>query len=405
LYVTFHLLYSFLLSLTQKFFPSSLDLTPENSTVDYFESEFTSIELLASGKFGEVFKAVNRHDQKPYAIKRTKHPFRSLKQRERAIQEVRFVASLKRHPHCVAYLQAWEQRGHFYIQMELCNGGSLQGYLDKLPEAELVPEDDVWRSLMQMTLGLKQIHDHQLLHLDLKPSNVFIADSLLKLGDYGRMIRMGADFEPGMEGDCKYIPLEVLQNTPELPPVGPAADVFALGMMLFELTTNIEPPSVGENWLRMRSGQIHTYIPETHGRSADLIEMISALCQQDPRKRPTCDQILSHKRIWPLLQAHSHLHPLPPPSPAAGNVTLVAPPPPTVSETPPKEMLLADAIVNASGVDESEGEFFDRTLVEDEVGPPNTPAPAAAGAAVVGRIPPAGHVRPKNLLFEFDRLG
>ncbi len=288
-----------------------------------------------------------------------------------------------------------------------------------------MPEEDLWRSLMQMALGLKHIHDHHLLHLDLKPSNVFIADQALKLGDYGRMIRVGAEFEPGMEGDCKYIPLEVLQNAAELAPVGPPADVFALGMTMFELTTNIEPPSVGENWLRMRSGQLHTYVPEAHQRSAELVEMLAAMCAQDPRKRPSCDQILSHKRIWPLLQqtpaaaAAAAAAAVPPSSPrtsimqdsanglsgisisirTSGSGSSIASgpaPAPAVSETPPRDMLLADTV---------DGEFFDRTLLvcDDDAPTPHTPAPAhARGPTHAG---PAGHVRPKNLLFEFDRLG
>lgn len=59
------------------------------------------------------------------------------------------MSHLRPHPYCVRYYQAWEQKGYLYIQMELCEMGSLKDYLEELDGP--LPEKQIWRYLYFMT--------------------------------------------------------------------------------------------------------------------------------------------------------------------------------------------------------------------------------------------------------------
>jgi serine/threonine protein kinase len=300
------------------------DLTPENSTVDYFESEFESVELLGSGKFSDVYQALWKQDGRTYAIKKSKIAFRSLKQRDRCINELRLVSMLRKNPHCVTYHKAWEQKGHSYIMMEFCQEGTLKS-LEVAPYSTVDPagEEELWNILGQIALGLKTIHDNCLVHFDLKPSNIFIdSASTIKIGDFGLLTRLsgtGQEFEPGMEGDFTYMPHEVLNpSAPGAAPVGTPVDIFSLGIVMFELASStslstlpsrlrvltcsldIEPPPTGPLWLSLRS-DISAHLPPPL-RDSELGQLIIAMCHSDPRKRPSCTQILSHKRVLAQLK-------------------------------------------------------------------------------------------------------
>jgi len=92
--------------------------------------------------------------------------------------------------------------------------------------------------------GVKSIHDANLIHLDLKPANVFIDwEGVLKIGDFGMASTWPAP--PGLdgEGDREYIGPEVLSGRFDKP-----ADIFALGMIMLEIAGNIVLPDNGVSW-------------------------------------------------------------------------------------------------------------------------------------------------------------
>lgn len=168
------------------------------------------------------------------------------------MNEVYAHAVLGKHPHVVRYYSAWAENNHMIIQNEYCNGGSL----GDLIENSITPlsEADMRVLLLHVAEGLRYIHSMQLVHLDIKPANIFISrekklhglsydsaddgfdeieDSVeeevtYKIGDLGHVTSIS---NPQVEeGDCRYLPIEILQEDYlHLP----KADVFALGTSLF----------------------------------------------------------------------------------------------------------------------------------------------------------------------------
>lgn len=91
----------------------------------------------------------------------------------------------------ISLVDAWEQSGHLFIQTELCPAGNLAWWLEEYgSDHEQLDEARVWKILAELTAGVAHMHSRNVLHLDLKPANVFITDKgHLKIGDFGLATR------------------------------------------------------------------------------------------------------------------------------------------------------------------------------------------------------------------------
>lgn len=100
--------------------------------------------------------------------------------------------------------------------------------------------------------GLKHIHDMGFIHLDLKPANILITfEGVLKIADFGMATRWPADDGIDGEGDREYIGPEILMGRYDKP-----ADVFSLGLIMFEIAGNVELPDNGLSWQKLRNGDM-----------------------------------------------------------------------------------------------------------------------------------------------------
>ena len=103
---------------------------------------------------------------------------------------------------------AWIEDGSLHIVTDLCNS-TLQIEIDN----GRIKHDTQrqYKLLREMLLALKLIHQHGKVHLDIKPENIFVKDSLFKLGDFGLMIdeTTVGDVE---EGDCRYMCRDLLSG-------------------------------------------------------------------------------------------------------------------------------------------------------------------------------------------------
>uniref|UniRef100_H3AX30 Membrane-associated tyrosine- and threonine-specific cdc2-inhibitory kinase n=1 Tax=Latimeria chalumnae TaxID=7897 RepID=H3AX30_LATCH len=250
----------------------------------YFDQCFHKICKLGMGSFGEVYKVRNKEDGKLYAVKCSMEHFRGELDRHRKLQEAQKHERLEKHPNCVEFVQAWEERRKLYIQTELCCL-NLQQYSE---EAGPLPEAQVWGFLCDLLQGLKHLHDRGLVHMDVKPANIFISQQdTCKLGDFGLMLELDrGDLSEAQEGDPKYMAPELLDGE-----YTKAADVFSLGLTILEISCNMELPKGGEGWQQLR--QRYLPLEFTAGLSTELVEVLKVMLEPNPRKRATVDQLLS----------------------------------------------------------------------------------------------------------------
>ncbi|KAF8622772.1 hypothetical protein AX15_006855 [Amanita polypyramis BW_CC] len=222
-----------------------------------FEHDFDEIDELGTGEFGKVIKVrmMNKDDHELYAIKKSKQ-FEGPKHRLRLREEVdilkhlaqhsRLIGIPGRHPNVLAYIDSWEEDEALYIQTELCESGNLARFLWEYGRVfPRMDEARVWKIIVDLSNGLRFIHEAGVIHLDLKPSNIFLTkDGRFKIGDFGmaslwpRKLNVtsgSSTFE--REGDKLYLAPEVLQGR-----YGKAADMFSLGMTILETASNIVVP-------------------------------------------------------------------------------------------------------------------------------------------------------------------
>jgi len=208
------------------------------------------------------------------------------------LKEVYALAALGMHPHVVRYHTAWVEDEHLYIQTEYCDGGSLQSQFE---HGAKFTEEQLCNVMRQVAHGLHHIHSSNLVHLDIKPENIYVTPSgEYKIGDFG-LISL-ADARLFQEGDCRYLPKELLTSD-ELPPgiQLPQADIFSLGCSIYELATRRPNPKSGEEWQQIREGQIN--LPPTFSQSFE--QLLRRMLDPEPDKRPTSSQLLND----PLLRS------------------------------------------------------------------------------------------------------
>ncbi|XP_071955343.1 membrane-associated tyrosine- and threonine-specific cdc2-inhibitory kinase-like [Antedon mediterranea] len=254
----------------------------------FFDQCFEIQRKLGEGSFGEVFQVKSKEDGKMYAVKRSRERFRGEVDKRKKLAEVQKLEVLAKHPNCVHFHKAWAEKGHLYIQTEICQT-SLQHYTDKNHE---ITEAKVWDILVDLLKGVKNLHDHNLLHMDIKPDNIFLSyDGICKLGDFGLALDFDqSDLSEAQEGDPKYLAPELLQGK-----FGKEADIFSLGISMLELSCDLDLPKNGELWHELRSGRIPSEI--TKELSSDLTEIISKMMNPNPRKRPSVYELLQNPAV------------------------------------------------------------------------------------------------------------
>ncbi|ORX85160.1 kinase-like protein, partial [Basidiobolus meristosporus CBS 931.73] len=164
-------------------------------------------------------------------------------------------------------------------------------FMDEYCQHESLKEEYIWHIIAQISYGLKNIHDLGILHLDLKPANVFVSEyCTLKVGDFGLAIAEPLPRDIEREGDREYLAPEIFEGK-----YGKFADIFSLGLIALEMAANVVLPDNGEAWQKLRSADLSDC--DLDHVSTALVELILAMIDPDPLNRPTIDMILSHPDI------------------------------------------------------------------------------------------------------------
>jgi serine/threonine-protein kinase len=196
--------------------------------------------VLGHGGMGVVYKARQRALDRLVAVKMLlAGPFAGPQELGRFRRETEALACL-RHPNIVQVYDAGDVDGRPYFTMELIEGGSLAQKLSGTPQ----PACQAAELLATLAEAVQVAHQGGIVHRDLKPANVLLTkDGTPKIADFGlaRRLEGGAGLtESGVPmGTPSYMAPE--QARGQAGAVGPAADVYALGAILYECLTGRPP--------------------------------------------------------------------------------------------------------------------------------------------------------------------
>ena len=196
---------------------------------------------IGSGGMATIYSAQDLQVDRVVAVKVLREIFSTDKQFVARFQREARAASVLKHPNIVRVYDYGQTDGNYYIVMELIEGTDLRNYLSShnvldVDRAIIIAHD--------IALGLGAAHRRGIVHRDVKPQNVLIGiDGSIKLTDFGIVsVYKDANAErlttSGMTlGSVQYFAPEQAQG--EI--VTPAADVYALGIVMYEMLTGSPP--------------------------------------------------------------------------------------------------------------------------------------------------------------------
>jgi serine/threonine protein kinase len=230
------------------------DQPPSSSgTLPHFP-DYEVLRELGRGSMSVVYEARHQTTERRVAIKTMQERFRAGKPVRDLLREVSDCISQLRHPNIVQVYECREQAGRVYFVMELLPGGSLDSVTAGTRQMPIAKAAALVRTLART---MDTVHQQGIIHGDLKPSKVLLtADGTPKLtGFLG--VRQPHELAPEEKMDMtvraptvmgtpRFMAPEQLSGNPAA--IGPATDVYALGLILYELLTGWLPFRAAALW-------------------------------------------------------------------------------------------------------------------------------------------------------------
>ena len=192
---------------------------------------------IARGGMGVVYRATHLGLERQVALKVIARELADREGfRERFLRESRLAARLE-HPAVVPIYDSREVDGELIVAMRLVHGGDLRQLIDR--DGPLAPERAV-ALLRQVAEALDAAHAAGIVHRDVKPHNVLVDGDRAYLSDFGLAKALGASgvaSGASVVGTAEYMSPEQWRGGD----VGPAADIYSLGCVLYEALTGIPP--------------------------------------------------------------------------------------------------------------------------------------------------------------------
>ncbi|AIN98260.1 NIMA-related kinase, putative [Leishmania panamensis] len=251
--------------------------------------KYTQVKVLGKGSFGSAWLIQRNEDHAQFVAKEVRLGGLKPAERASAQKEIDMLRTLN-HPNITRYVDHFEHKGSLFIVMEYANGGDLYMRI-KQQQGQLFSEKGILQCFSQICLALSYMHEHRILHRDLKTQNIFLTkDGIVKVGDFGisTVLRNTYELKHTICGTPYYFSPELCLNKP----YNNKSDVWALGCVLYEMTT-LNHAFDGNNMKALVQKILKGVYPPIHPMySSNLSRLISAMLQIDPHKRPNVSQVL-----------------------------------------------------------------------------------------------------------------
>jgi len=251
--------------------------------------EYTILDRLGAGGMGQVYRAEHHTMGRIVALKMLPPKMMDSPEAVRRFQrEVRTAARLL-HPNIVTAFDAREHDGVYCLVMEYVDG---QDLATLVKENGPMPVESAVECILQAARGLEYAHGENVVHRDVKPSNLLVdKKGTVKILDMGLARVFGAPDQGSgdrltgsgqMMGTCDYLAPEQAENTRT---ADCRADVYSLGCTFFRLLTG-SPPYTGDSMLKILLAHREAPIPSLCDDRGDVSPQLDAVCRKMLAKRP-----------------------------------------------------------------------------------------------------------------------
>lgn len=293
--------------------------TTEPLPHNYQLAEYVIDRRIGGGGFSSVYLAYDQ-DGQPVAIKEylpggvvgrehtgTVHPLAEDKKAafrygmKCFFEEGRALAGIN-HPNVVRVTNFFRANDTVYMVMKFEEGKTLQRHITSLKEP--MRESFIRGVFVQLLNGLREVHAHKILHLDIKPSNIYIhADGSPVLIDFGAARHaLTYDFQaaspmytPGFAAPEQYSQRERL---------GPWTDIYSVGASIYACITKAAPPPADQRQDKDRL----IPVSRTHAGlfSKELLELVDAMLKLNYTERPQSVFMVQKRLIEMAKSSHAH---------------------------------------------------------------------------------------------------
>jgi serine/threonine protein kinase len=269
--------------------------------------DYVLLGELGRGAMGVVYKAKHEKLKRVVALKMIHiDPEDDTQYLSRFQSEAEAVARLH-HPNIVQIFEVGKADGSPYLALEFVTGGTLKSRLDARPQ----PVRAAAQLVQLLAQAIQAAHQRGIIHRDLKPANILLQPAPLtenwhvassdaieatqvygvpKVNDFGLAKRIDDDVDPVRYGDIIGTPLYMApeQARGQSEEIGPAADIYSLGVILYEMLAG-RPPFISESTIDvLRQVLTDPPVPLRQLRR-NIPRDLEAICQRclekDPRQR------------------------------------------------------------------------------------------------------------------------
>ncbi|XP_020831182.1 dual specificity protein kinase TTK isoform X2 [Phascolarctos cinereus] len=267
---------------------------------------YSILKQIGSGGSSKVFQVLSEKKQ-IYAIKYVNLEEADFQTIESYRNEIAFLSKLQQHSDKIIRLYDYEITGHHIYMVMECGNIDLNSWLKKKKTINPWERKSYWKNMLE---AVHTIHQHGIVHSDLKPANFLIVDGMLKLIDFGIANQIQPDMtsivKDSQVGTVNYMPPEAIrdmsssrENGKSKSKISPKSDVWSLGCILYCMTYGKTPFQHIINQIT----KLHAIIDPDHEikfpeiAEKDLQDVLRCCLIRDPKQRISVPELLVHPYV------------------------------------------------------------------------------------------------------------
>ena len=249
-------------------------------------------KFLGKGGFAKCYEMKRVDNGRLFAAKIfDKKGLSNGRSKKKLINEIKIHKKLN-NPNIVGFEKFFEDKDNVYILLELCSNQTLN---ELVKRRKRLGELEVQCYSLQIIRALKYIHNHRIIHRDLKLGNLFLTSKLeLKLGDFGLAAKLEYDGQRRKTvcGTPNYVAPEILEKKNGH---SYEVDIWSLGVVIYTMLFGIPPFDANDEKIICKKIKMNSYkFPDNIKVDPSAKKLISSLLNLDPSKRPSLDAIVEH---------------------------------------------------------------------------------------------------------------